>query len=792
MRVPPVLRRLLTEPVLRRRALVVALTGLLSPLPLVGTFGYESSVALTAPFSLLGIGAGVDAVRAARAQTPPGSSPSWIERVGSAMLVDVLGLSALALAVLVVAQLWNPTCDPLEGLAFFVLGPVLSGVLGGVGGLWGGTVVRRDARRRQLLAGFVPMLFCFVLGVHRIYGDPVVFALDPFWGYFAGPLYDEAVSVNTRYLWFRAYNVAVASSAVLALHLWTLGDGTEGRLSQVRARPWSFAALLGLLALSGSFGFRAGHHHFTATVDSLSHELPGTLKTEHFEIHYAPNSRAARELDLIEAEHEFAWHRLATKIGQEPEAPVHSFVFPDPRRKRVLMGAGRTEVAPPWRGHLYLNDQRFPHRVLHHELAHAFSAPLGDPVFGSAGEFGLGGVKINLALVEGFAEALAPRPRNGLDLHDQATVLHQLGKRPPLASLMGLSFWGKSSRHAYAAAGSFSLWLLETRGVERLVALYQSAGDFPESYGVSLDELEAEWVQFLDQRPIRERDIEAQRQRYKKKAIFQRPCAHRSANLQQEARSARSRGDHQTSLASLETLCSIEPQRTQHRITLAQAQAEAQRFEEAWQTLEQAAADPEITHTLASSIDQRMGDLALRNGDLETARAHYRAALERSVSEPIARALQIREIGTHDPRLASLLVEYFAPFESDSNRASMVALRTYIAMQIRDEGPHAPLGSYLLGVQMLAAQQGARAAEAFERALAPEADEKPLEAAELRRAARVGLLNASVRIRDYARAREVLALVLDDPEIGNGHRYTFGLWAERIEFFETYRPAGEP
>ncbi|MCA9707789.1 MAG: hypothetical protein KDK70_18200, partial [Myxococcales bacterium] len=138
MRVLSSFRRILVEPALRRRALVVALYGLLSPLPLVGTLGYESSLVTTAPMSLLGIGAGVDAMRAARAAaadatTEDGASP--LRTAGPAMLREVLILAGLALATLLLAQLWNPTCEPLEGLEFFALGPALSAALGGACGL---------------------------------------------------------------------------------------------------------------------------------------------------------------------------------------------------------------------------------------------------------------------------------------------------------------------------------------------------------------------------------------------------------------------------------------------------------------------------------------------------------------------------------------------------------------------------------------------------------------------------------------------------------------------------------
>jgi hypothetical protein len=100
---------------------------------------------------------------------------------------------------------------------------------------------------------------------------------------------------------------------------------------------------------------------------------------------------------------------------------------------------------------------------------------------------------------------------------------------------MGLGFWGKASRRAYTAAGSFSLWLIETRGVPAFTDLYRSAGDFDLAYGTALADLEPQWLAFLAARELRPQDIESLRQRFKQRAIFQRPCAHRAADLAADA-----------------------------------------------------------------------------------------------------------------------------------------------------------------------------------------------------------------------------------------------------------------
>ena len=60
-------------------------------------------------------------------------------------------------------------------------------------------------------------------------------------------------------------------------------------------------------------------------------------------------------------------------------------------------------------------------------------------------------VRFDGALVEGLPTALAPRPLDNLDLHEQAAVLDRLGKRPPMTLIMGAGFWTASASRAWKA-----------------------------------------------------------------------------------------------------------------------------------------------------------------------------------------------------------------------------------------------------------------------------------------------------------------------------------------------------
>ena len=801
-----VLRRHLTTSRLRRRWFVTAITAGMTAIPLVGTLGYEGSLLLTAPFSMFGLGLGLDAVTAVRAELALWSSPPGPERAAVGYpLTDLLahGLKELGLllgvsaGILAVAQLWQPNCDPWTGLGFFAAGPGVSGLLGLVAGLVAGLLTARP--RLALLLAWVPLLFCLGLGIGRLYADPVVYALDPFFGYIAGPIYDEAIPLSARYLWFRAYNLFAAAAVLLGLRLWLGPDLRAMSFAAAFTRPYTLVGLLLSLGLALQFGLRPTHFGFHTTAPSLADHLLGTRETDHFIIHYAPSSQTARDIEYVAAEHEFAWSRLAEQLGEEPTWKIHSYVFPTPEAKRNLLGAGNTEVAPPWRGHIYLNEQPFPHRVLHHELAHAFSYSYGDPVFGAAATIDLTGPHFNLALIEGFATALAPRPDGALDLHDQAAILERLGLRPALGEIMGLSFWGKASRRAYTAAGSFCLWLIETRGVDAFKRLYRSAGDFVLAYETPLAELEQAWLAFLATREIRPRDLESLRQRFKQRPIFQRPCAHRAADLVAEANLAHARGDAPHRLDALKTLCAVEPEQPEHRLVLALAEAQSGQLAEAEATLASLDGLQDLTDTVLAIQDERRGDLALARGDLPAAQAAYDRALARGVAETQERVLQLKRLGAVDPALAPRLLAYFDPFEPHPEHPHEAVLRLHAALQIVALPGYAAIGGYLAGRQLLNVQDGAAARVHLERALSPGPGDKlhgasgldkPLPTPELRRGAGLMLIEACLRTRDYPRARAALDVLLKDPTLGPGHRQDLAQWSDRIAFFERTRPAG--
>ncbi|MEZ4452357.1 MAG: hypothetical protein R3B09_23015 [Nannocystaceae bacterium] len=187
-------------------------------------------------------------------------------------------------------------------------------------------------------------------------------------------------------------------------------------------------------------------------------------------------------------------------------------------------------------------------------------------------------------------------------------------------------------------------------------------------------------------------------------------------------------------------------------------------------------------------VDERLGDLALVRGDFTGAAARYRDALARSTTEAQTRGLQVKLVGADTPGLGPLLRDYFSPFTAAADKPTLAARQLYAALTLAAIPGQAPLGEYLVGLQLLHAEAPADAIVHLRRSLAPVEGEAPLPSVELARSARLHLVGALVRVRRYDEAVAILQELIAEPGIGNGHRMTYGEWLERIEFFRVALP----
>src|SRR6185503_3744105 len=192
---------------------------------------------------------------------------------------------------------------------------------------------------------------------------------------------------------------------------------------------------------------------------------------------------------------------------------------------------------------------RFPARALQHEMAHVFAGTFGDRWFGMSLAWRWHGPiplpAFSVGLIEGVAEEVsgAADPDDDATIHEESRAMIEAGLAPPLASVVGASFSTLAGRRAYTIAGSFSAFLLATRGAEKLRALFRSAGNFTDVYRVPLADLEAEWRQFLARQPLTTRSRAQASEEFRRPAIFKRVCARELAARRPARRSGARGGD---------------------------------------------------------------------------------------------------------------------------------------------------------------------------------------------------------------------------------------------------------
>jgi hypothetical protein len=726
-------------------SLLAVLAVVLAFVPLFDVLGYDFSFALglAAALAAVDVGHGLVAVRGR-----PVDGPALLRLCATAGGVAV-ALLLLPLLISVANALRVRNCSFGAGFGFFVLLPVATAVYAAPAGVLAGVAVER--RRRGRLLAFAIPVGSLVWTLVRLYRDPAVFAYDPFGGYFPGPIYDEALRPPATLVAFRLVNLVWIATAI-AIGIAAVGRGSDPR----RWRPGALAAALPLVVASLALYTMGGTFRFRITRADLEQALDQTLTTDHFVVHYARGTKARADLRLLAEDLEFRYHQLRDTLGVQPKPPITVWEFPGADAKKALVGAGGTLYARPWTREIFVQTSRFPARVLQHEMAHVFAGTFGDRWFGMSLAWRWHGPlplpAFSVGLIEGVAVAAsaASDPDDDGTIHEEARAMIEAGLAPPLASVVGASFSAQSGRRAYTIAGSFSAFLLATRGPEKMRELYRSAGNFLDVYRVPLADLEKEWRQFLAKQPLTTRERAQASEEFRRPAIFKRVCARELAARLVEARSIQ-HDDPARAVAILEATCHDDPAEPSYRLALAEALALAGERERALVMLSRLAVDGELTvplraqaASLAAGINfvardyARADDEQRRAAELASSEAERRQALARlqALASPVARATLGR----------ALFGDEAQPAGSDP------VLTFYLITEYARLVPNDLLGAYLTGRQLLL-RDPARALPHLARACD---DGTPALAPEFIRECRRMIVDAAYRVGDFPRARTTL------------------------------------
>ena len=431
----------------------------------------------------------------------------------------------ISLAVILLNMARVPNCDPVEGLLFFVLIPVVSGLLGNALGLVAGLAAGSRSRAHLIL-----LLFVLASAMHSLYYlffHPGTFTTSAIIGLFPGPVYEEALSITLPLLLARIMTLT-GTAAVLLLSAATFDP--ERRRPALSPREWNsprrqcFGLFLAALVLLGSgYGYR-GDLGIATSRRFLHSKLDGLLKTEHFDIRYERNSPVAEDLALIAADHEFRFNQITSCLDVDFGKRITSYIYSSPGQKKRLIGAGGTMIGDPMNLEMHLNYGRFPIPVLKHELTHVISSAFGLPIVG---------VGRNVGLMEGVAEAVE-WDGGDLTLHQRCRVMAQLSLLPDVRRLMsGFNLWAESAATSYPACGSFVRFLMVRYGARRLKEVY-SSGKFGDVYGKNIDMLVREWEGFIAVIDLPDMDFAAEEYRLRRPSILHRVCARKIASILEE------------------------------------------------------------------------------------------------------------------------------------------------------------------------------------------------------------------------------------------------------------------
>ncbi|HRI69173.1 MAG TPA: hypothetical protein PK156_33310, partial [Polyangium sp.] len=564
---------------------------------------------------------------------------------------------------------------------------------GSVAGEWAGRVKRR--RLAAVCLGLAAPLISVLISLGRFYTSPMVFAYDPFVGFFSGSFYDTIIDYSGLYTYRVGSMATLVAAVVLALHL---ERQTNGKLAfRSLGRP-------GLLVLgAGAFvasvllnanGYRFGHWQTAGTIQEQLSNRASVGRCDVFAAKGIPKADVNR----------YAWecdtHITEQEAYFEARGParITAYLFADSAQKGALMGAADTYIAKPWRHEVYLQQNGFPHPILGHEIAHVMAGAFASGPFYVAGR--LSGLWPNPGLIEGTAVAASPH-ENALSAREWARAMKDLNLLPRLERLFAFGFYKENSAVAYTVSGAFVGFVKERHGAAALRAWYGGAA-LPDVTGVSWRDMELAFQADLMLVQLPPAAMAQARARFDRPGLFSRRCPHVIDACRKQAEDLRNRGDDEGVNDTFERWVALDPGDVAARVAAARTLVRLGRVIEGRTALEAIAQNELFLRSARDGAMEELGDMALEKGDTESAIRHYREVMSRSLDENVLRTLEVKLEAARNPRARRAIVELLigrGGRTPDKARAAE-ALATWAAT-----APDDGLPEYLLARGLLSAGQ---------------------------------------------------------------------------------------
>jgi len=723
--------------------IVFALLGAVGFLPLFGGPGYEHSLAsgLVVPSAAavlvaLQVSAAIDA--------DPG--PCVARGIATGLL-----LAGAAFAAALLHGLRGGFCDLAGGATFFALTAGVGGAMGGAWGAVAGEVARHLRRRRLaclLLAPAAP-LAGIAVSVARFYGSPMVFAYDPFFGYFSGTLYDTVIDVRPELWTYRAGSLAALAGLYLASSA-LARSGAGGLTLRSDRRAAAVAGVVGLTAacVVAANGPALGHWQTSSTIAASlgAHRSGGRCDVFYADAVLAPQA----ELMVRDCEEELASDEA--RLGTRLEGRLSVFVFADSGEKRRLMGAADTSIAKPWRREVYVQLAAYPHPVLGHEIAHVVAGSFARLPFRVGG-----GLLPDPGLIEGVAEATSPDD-DELTEPQWARAMLDAQILPRMRAIFSLGFLGESADRSYTVAGAFVGWVMDRWGSAAVRAWY-GGGSIEALTERSWPVLEADFAEWLRTLPMPPEASAYAKARFEKQSVWARRCPHVVDALGRAADKCRDEHRFDKAASLYDEVLERDPTDWRARFDHARVLRAMGAAGPARRELEVLAADPRLPRTWRDRTDEALADDDLTQGLGARAAEEYLAIASRSLDEDAVRTLQVKALAAPDPIARRAIVDLLVA-EPGRVPDSWVGALSLGAWAVESRSA---LADYLVG-KNLTTHAAAQPRDAWERAMTwldrvPEGQGPPT-AAIGRELLRQRAIGACVLQDDDARRRVAAAVVV--------------------------------
>lgn len=486
--------------------LVVLFNITLQFIPLASVFGYEFSVLNAIFFFLL---SGILVIN------NNSGFNNWNSSYKKILLPLIIYLIIPPL-ISVTHTLFTVRCSLWDGLSFYLVNTVACTFFGFAAGIFCNKVFPRYPK----LLFFIIVLVIILVPISEFYFNPQVYIYNLCAGYFPGTIYDEAISVNSKLLLYRSFNILFFIVLVFLM------------LSVKRRYPVK-AILIYFMFIPAVFIFLSPYLGFSSTKSSVEKKLGGKLFTDHFEIIYDHSIDKVLLKNII-LHHECYYNDMKKFFRSEPESKIISFIFSNNMQKGLLFGAENADVAKPWLGQIYITAESYNH-TLKHEISHVFTANFGTGIFKVA-------KGLNPALIEGIA--MASDPFYDKYYVDQlAAAAYRFNYKINIKGIYnGYSFFNNVSSLGYVYSGAFTNYLVQKYGIDRFTKWY-SGESFDSVYKYNLNTVVEGFYFYLKEvsSPVNKNTAKLY---FARQTIFTKACPRYTASQLRKARELFIKGEY--------------------------------------------------------------------------------------------------------------------------------------------------------------------------------------------------------------------------------------------------------